>query len=282
MATLLDKIRAKQAELQAKNSGGGKNPMESKWIWKPQPGKNRIRIIPFPGEELPFLSVYMESFDVVKNSFMVSPLTYGNPDPIDAFFREAANGKKGDEWKTLIKLAPSSRTFIPIIVRGLKQADGTTPPDQVKFFGVSDGGPKSMLNRIMALYENSEAEEDEDASIELHDINNGYDILFDYIPQDKSKGVIASYEKLEVSKKQTPAAKDPAILELITNGLPTKEELFVEPTYEQLMEKLEKYLKPKPQTPVAGVPTVNPELSPETPVKNLKTEVTDDMFDDFI
>ena len=70
----LDKMRARLATLQGKNN-------RSTALWKPQEGNQVVRIVPYsenPSD--PFIELY---FHYIGGKTQLSPITNGNPDPID-------------------------------------------------------------------------------------------------------------------------------------------------------------------------------------------------------
>jgi hypothetical protein len=104
-------------------------------LWKPEPGKTRVRIVPYVHrKENPFLEMYFH-YDIGKRS-MLSPVTFGNADPIVEFADKLKGTGDKDEWVMGRKIEPKMRTYVPVIVRG-KEAEG------VKFWGFG----KTILHR---------------------------------------------------------------------------------------------------------------------------------------
>ena len=55
-----------------------------KSFWKPEPGKTQIRIVPYKfNKDNPFQELFFHY--QFENKTMVSPVTYGRPDPINEF-----------------------------------------------------------------------------------------------------------------------------------------------------------------------------------------------------
>ena len=53
-------------------------------FWKPEPGKTQIRIVPYKfNKDNPFQELFFHY--QFENKTMVSPVTYGRPDPINEF-----------------------------------------------------------------------------------------------------------------------------------------------------------------------------------------------------
>ncbi len=74
MSLDLDAIKAKLTQL-------NKTDDRRNNLWKPEPGKQTIRIVPYVHrKENPFLEMYFH-YDIAKRS-MLSPITFGNADPV--------------------------------------------------------------------------------------------------------------------------------------------------------------------------------------------------------
>ena len=120
MAINLDAIKAKLNKLQTQTTRQNN-------LWKPEPGKQQIRIVPYQyNKENPFQELYFH-YDLGKKNFL-SPITHGNPDPVVEFAEKLKSSGNSDEWKLGKKLEPKMRCYVPIIVRG-KESEG------VKFWG---------------------------------------------------------------------------------------------------------------------------------------------------
>jgi len=96
-------------------------------LWKPESGKTRVRIVPYiHRKDNPFLELYFH-YDIGKKS-MLSPITFGNADPIVEFAEKLKKTGDKDEWIMGRKIEPKMRTYVPVIIRG-KESEG------VKFWG---------------------------------------------------------------------------------------------------------------------------------------------------
>ena len=86
MAIDLDAIRRKLNNLQSQ-TGRQDN------LWKPEPGKNQIRIVPYQfNKDNPFIEMYFH-YDLGKKNYL-SPVTYGEADPVEEFAQKLrATGK---------------------------------------------------------------------------------------------------------------------------------------------------------------------------------------------
>ncbi len=132
----LDAIKAKLNQL---------NKIDDKKsnIWKPESGKTRVRIVPYVHrKENPFLELYFH-YEIGKKS-MLSPITFGNADPIVEFSDKLKKTGDKDEWLMGRKIEPKMRTYVPIIIRG-KESEG------VKFWGFG----KTIYTELLSIISNS-------------------------------------------------------------------------------------------------------------------------------
>lgn len=195
-------------------------------LWKPEPGKQTIRIVPDqfnPSNPFTELSFYYE-FGGTK----LAPSTFGKPDPVVEYCNALIDPSRGkiplDEWRVLNdlkkKLAPKQRTYVPVIVRG-KEHEG------VKFWAFG----QRVYTQLLEICADPEY-----GSID--DLERGTDLTIEFTPgaeaKDNKTGVLP---KRNVSK----VSDDPAVLELI-KGMPNIRKHYTEPTYDELKDSLKKYL----------------------------------------
>ena len=80
-------------------------------LWKPEPGKQRIRIVPYVHrKENPFLEMYFH-YDIAKRS-MLSPITFGNADPVVEFAEKLKKTGDKDEWLMGRKIEPKEKSSL--------------------------------------------------------------------------------------------------------------------------------------------------------------------------
>lgn len=191
--------------------------------WKPEAGKTRVRIVPYVHrKENPFLEMYFH-YDIGKRS-MLSPVSFGNPDPIVEFSDKLKKTGDKDEWMMGRKIEPKMRTFVPIIVRG-KEAEG------VKFWGFG----KQIYTELLSIISDPDYGD-------ITDLMNGRDIDVEFTPSDSP----GTYPKttIRVKPNTQPATDDKAIAEKIMNQ-PQITDLFPEPTYEELEVALAEWMNPE-------------------------------------
>ena len=73
----LNAIRKRLGQLQTTNN-------RTSSLWKPQPGKTQIRIVPYEfNKDNPFIELFFH-YNLNNRSYL-SPISFGRPDPIEEF-----------------------------------------------------------------------------------------------------------------------------------------------------------------------------------------------------
>ena len=217
-------INALKSKLNSfKRVGGGDRDTA---IWKPKEGKTVIRIVPWKDNpENPFIELY---FHYLGNKTHLSPLSYGNRDPI-AEFADALRSDQSRDPKERYAEArlfmPKLRTYIPVIVRGEEDKG-------VRFYSFGKTVYQELLSYIS----------DPDYG-DITDPKTGRDIVVEYIPKEKSDTNFAK-TSVKVKPSQTPLSSDSAQMKMWMTEQPDIKELYTEPTYNELKVALEKYLDP--------------------------------------
>jgi hypothetical protein len=236
MALNLDAIKAKLNQL-------NKTDDKKQNIWKPEEGKTRIRIVPYVHrKDNPFLELYFH-YDIAKRS-MLSPITFGNPDPIVEFAEKLKKTGDKDEWIMGRKIEPKMRTYVPVIVRG-KENEG------VKFWGFG----KQIYTELLSICA------DEDYG-DITDLMSGRDIDVEFTPA-VSKGEFPK-TSIRVKPNAQPATEDKSIAEKILNQ-PEITDIYPEPTYEELEKALAEWMNPENADADVSNETAAP--APEAPAK---------------
>lgn len=190
--------------------------------FRPEPGKQRVRIVPYVHrKENPFLEMYFH-YDIAKRS-MLSPITFGNADPVVEFAEKLKKTGDKDDWLMGRKIEPKMRTYVPVIVRG-KEAEG------VKFWGFG----KTIYTELLSIVSDPDYGD-------ITDLMNGRDIDVEFIPAEGG-----GYPKttIRVKPNTTPATEDKGIAEKIMNQ-PVITDIFPEPTYEELETALKEWMNPE-------------------------------------
>lgn len=243
MALDLSAIKAKLNQL-------NKNDEKKQNLWKPEAGKTRIRIVPYVHrKENPFLEMYFH-YDIAKRS-MLSPVTFGDPDPIIEFSDKLKKTGDKDDWVIGRKIEPKMRTYVPIIVRG-KESEG------VKFWGFG----KTIYTELLSIISDPDYGD-------ITDLMNGRDIDVEFTPAEGA----GTYPKTSIRVKPNtqPATDDKATAEKIMNQ-PKITDIFPVPSYEELEQALKEWMNPEnsdtnstedPQTQDAksNAPAASPEAT---------------------
>jgi hypothetical protein len=114
----VDLIKNKLNELSApKGSNSNKKDEKALSFWKPTIGKQLVRFVPSKqNPENPFTELYFH-YGIGKRT-IISPLNFGEKDPVVEFAKELRKTKEPENWKLAKKLEPKMRVFAPVIVRG--------------------------------------------------------------------------------------------------------------------------------------------------------------------
>jgi len=267
MALNMDRVRNKLASFDKTKKGGKKESTEQQakikqFIWKPEPGKQVIRIVPHQySPDFPFIELkWHYDFNGDKRSYL-SPASQNKPDPIV----ELANRleKVKETWLKGRKMQPKLRTYVPIIVRG-KEEEG------VKFWGFG-----------VQVYEQLIATLDEPEYGDITDLVNGYDITVDFTTAEAAKKDFPE-TKILIKPKPRPVI-DPEhpkvreILELITKKQPDIFDIYTPASYEELAAALETKLENERNGVVAGsAPRGAERTAAVTPTRSPQPKVEED------
>ena len=87
----IDAIRKRLDQLQTTNQ-------RSNNLWKPSPGKQIVRIVPFKyNKSTPFIELYFH-YDLGGRTYL-SPISFGRPDPIEEFADKLKSSGNRDDWR---------------------------------------------------------------------------------------------------------------------------------------------------------------------------------------
>lgn len=218
MSVNLDVIRKKLQVLQNLQSG-------NKNIWKPEPGTNKIRIVPYQhNKDNPFIEIYFH-YNLGKKS-LVSPFTNGESDPVIEFCDKLKETGNTEDWVLGKKMEPKLRAFAPVIVRG-KEKEG------VKFWGFGQEIYQELLNIMV----------DPDYG-DITDLTSGRDIDVTYLTP-KEAGNKYGKTSIRVKPQTSMATDDKEIAQKIVKEQPNILEIYPCNTYEELKKALNKWLNPE-------------------------------------
>jgi hypothetical protein len=245
MALNLDAIKAKLNQL-------NKTDDKKSNIWKPEAGKTRVRIVPYVHrKENPFLELYFH-YDIGKKT-MLSPITFGNADPIVEFAEKLKKTGDKEDWLMGRKIEPKMRTYVPVVVRG-KESEG------VKFWGFG----KTIYTELLSIIADADYGD-------ITDLMNGRDIDVEFTPAEGA----GSYPKtaIRVKPNTQPATEDKEVAQKIMNQ-PQITDLFPEPSFDELKQALEEWMNPENADSDVEEETSAPAAAPASATASSKPAAT--------
>ena len=221
-------------------------------FWKPQPGKSQIRIVPYKHDKNnPFSELFFH-YSLVPNKTVLSPLSYGRPDPVQQFADKLKSTGNKDEWIQGKRIEPKMRTFVPVVVRG-EENEG------VKFWGFG----KTVYQELLGIIADPDYGD-------ISDATTGRDIVVErQTPAEAGN----QYGKttIRVKPNVTALSDDSNSLAKLLDEQPDIKELYNEPTFDELKEHLSNFLNPSDST----------EETTEKEPEMVTTEASSNVEDDF-
>ena len=194
-------------------------------LWKPQPGKQIIRVLPYKhNKDNPFIELFFH-FGLNSKTYL-SPITFGRPDPIEEFASKLKTSGNREEYQMARKLEAKMRTFAPVIVRG-EEGQG------VRFWGFG----KTVYQELLSVIADPDYGD-------ITDPVNGRDVSVEFKTAEETG---ASFPKttIRVKPNQTPITEDKAQLEGILDNQKDITELYQELSYDELTNVLNEWLNPE-------------------------------------
>ena len=228
-------------------------------LWKPQPGKTQIRILPYKlNTDTPFIELFFH-YDLGGKSFL-SPTSFGRPDPIEEFADKLKQSGNREDWRMGKKLEAKLRTFAPVVVRGEEQG-GT------KFWGFG----KTVYQELLSIIADPDYGD-------ISDPINGRDVVVEFKTAEETG---ASFPKtsIRVKPNQTPITENKAVLTNLLDDQKDIREVYNELSYDELAEALGDWLSPGEEEETTTKTDTN------VPASTLKSAVSStsnvtDAFDD--
>ena len=221
-------------------------------FWKPQPGKSQIRIVPYLHDKNnPFSELFFH-YSLVPNKTVLSPLSFGRPDPVQQFADKLKSTGNKDEWIQGKRIEPKMRTFVPVVVRG-EENEG------VKFWGFG----KTVYQELLGIIADPDYGD-------ISDSTTGRDIVVErQTPAEAGN----QYGKttIRVKPNVTALSDDSNLLQKLLDEQPDIKELYNEPTFDELKEHLGNFLNPSDST----------EETTEKEPEMVATEASSNVEDDF-
>jgi len=215
MAIDLDKIKAKLNNLSQTNN-------RKNYQWKPQPGKQQVRIVPYKHQpDNPFIELYFHYG--INNRTYLSPKSFGRPDPIVEFAEKLTRSGDKDDYRMGRSLMPKMRTFVPVLVRE-EEAEG------VRFWGFGKEVYQELLSVIA----------DPDYG-DITDATNGRDITIEFLSAEEA-GRSFPKTNIRVKPNTSPISDNKNIIESVANNQAEITEIYQELSYDELKDALEKWV----------------------------------------
>jgi hypothetical protein len=215
MAIDLNKIKAKLNNLSQTNN-------RKNYQWKPQPGKQQVRIVPYKHQpDNPFIELYFHYG--INNRTYLSPKSFGRPDPIVEFAEKLTRSGDKDDYRMGRSLMPKMRTFVPVIVRG-EEAEG------VRFWGFGKEVYQELLSVIA----------DPDYG-DITDSTQGRDITIEFLSAEEA-GRSFPKTNIRVKPNTSPISENKNIVDSVANNQAEITEIYQELSYDDLKDALEKWV----------------------------------------
>jgi len=248
----LNAIRKRLGQLQTTNN-------RTSSLWKPQPGKTQIRIVPYElNKDNPFIELFFH-YNLNNRSYL-SPISFGRPDPIEEFAQKLRASGNKEDYQLSRKLEAKMRTFAPVVVRG-EEKQG------VKFWGFG----KTVYQELLSIIADPDYGD-------ITDPVNGRDVVVEFLSAEETG---ASFPKtnIRVKPNQTPVSDEPDILELVKKQQDIRD-IYQEQSYDDLTEILNEWLNPDETSSEedTGEKTVSPNQLSETSKVSNTSDAFDDLF----
>ena len=246
----LNAIRKRLGQLQTTNN-------RTSSLWKPQPGKTQIRIVPYEfNKDNPFIELFFH-YNLNNRSYL-SPISFGRPDPIEEFAQKLKASGNKEDYQLSKKLEAKMRTFAPVIVRG-EESQG------VKFWGFG----KTVYQELLSIIADPDYGD-------ITDAVNGRDVVVEFISAEESG---ASFPKtnIRVKPNQTPISDEPSVLELVKTSQKDITEIYQEQSYDDLTGILNEWLNPSEDS---SEEETEEKSAPASDLATSKVKDTSEAFDE--
>ncbi len=173
-------------------------------LWKPQPGKTQIRIVPYAfNKDNPFIELFFH-YNMNNRSYL-SPISFGRPDPIEEFAQKLKGSGSKEDYQLSRKLEAKMRTF------------------------------KTVYQELLSIIADPDYGD-------ITDPVNGRDVVVEFISAEET-GASYPTTKIRVKPNQTPISDEPEVLETVKTQQDIKE-IYQELSYDDLTEVLNEWLNP--------------------------------------
>ena len=210
-------------------------------FWKPPAGKTQIRITPYvENKDNPFVELFFH-YSLVPNKTVLSPLSFGRPDPVQQFADKLKSTGDKDEWIQGKRIEPKMRTFVPVVVRG-EETEG------VKWWGFG----KTVYQELLSIIADPDYGD-------ISDSMTGRDIV---VERQTAAEAGNQYGKttIRVKPNQTALVEDMDLSKKLLTVQPNIVELYTEPDFETLKGHLSTFLNPDGGTEETATEKKEPEM----------------------
>ena len=246
---MLDLTKVKQ-KLSNITDTSGKNST----IWKPQPGSQIIRFVPYKYDlEFPFKELFFHYG--IQGKTLLSLKTFGEPDPISEFAEKLKMSGNRDDFRLGKKFEPKMRTYAPMIIRG-EESQG------VKFWGFG----KMVYQELLSIMS------DEDYGDITHPMT-GRDVVVDFKSAEEV-GRSFPETKVRVKPNQTPLHEDNEVSKKLLDNQKEIYDIFKKEEYDTLQQHLNTYLNGD------DTKVENQEEKPKVESHEKVENAFDDLFDE--
>jgi hypothetical protein len=195
-------------------------------FWRPSIGKQQVRIVPSAFDSAsPFTE--LKFYYGITNKVMISPLNFGEKDPIAEFATKLRAGEYDKENYILAKkLDAKNRVFVPVIVRGEEDKG-------VRLWQFGKLIYEDLLSMAM-----------DDEIGDYTDIVNGRDFTLETVGPESTG---TNYNKTSVRPRMKTSAlsDDKTQVETWLKEQPNPKEVFKRFTFDEMKDALVKWLSPE-------------------------------------
>jgi len=205
-------------------------------FWRPTVGKQQVRIVPSAFDSSsPFTE--LKFYYGITNKVMISPLNFGEKDPIAEFSQKLRQGEYDKENYVLAKkLDAKNRIFIPVIVRGEEDKG-------VRLWQFGKMIYEDLLSMAM-----------DDEIGDYTDIVNGRDFTLETVGPE-STGTNYNKTSVRPRMKTSPLSEDSSQVETWLETQPNPKEVFKRFTFDEMKDALVKWLSPEDNNDGDAFPT---------------------------
>lgn len=218
----LSKVRDRLNSIQSTNSEKDSS------LWKPSPGSQVIRIVPYKfNKGFPFIELYFHYG--INGKTILSPKSFDQPDPIQEFSEKLKSSGNRDDFQLGMKFNPKMRIYAPIIVR-------TEESHGVRFWGFG----KMVYHELLSIMT------DEDYG-DITDPNSGRDIVVEYKTAEEL-GKSFPETKVRVKPNQSILYEDVKNTERLLDNQKDIKDIFKVEDYDSIKTMLNDWLNPTQET----------------------------------